>query len=738
MDSVLNNRYRIEKPISAGGFGWVYLAQDTSVHSRRVVVKILQEKLANDAWYLKKFRLETEALAKIDHPGVVKVIDMGFTSANLPFFVMEYIDGVTLSQEIVPGGMDRTRAASIVRQIGRALRAAHDCKVWHRDLKPSNIMLRRLANGEEIVKLIDFGIATVLDAGRDAESKTRPVGSERYMAPEQANGAVSELSDIYSFGVVAYELLTGVRPPAGEDLPNSLPPRAQDLIRQAIAPNPSARPREANEFGDQLACALMEEPSPLQRNDPSTEIGHILFMDLAGLPALPVQQQSKLLDEFQKVVRRTKTFRQAEKGNDLVAMTTADGMALVFFREPGTPARCAIELSKALRRQPRIRVRMGIHSGPISRNRGIPGNLEIVGSGIELAQRVMECAEPGQVFVSRTAADSLAQLQPWAGKLTALGQSTATHGARVDLFRLHTGPAPTIVVRASIPAALHPKGAAVRRGLVAGCGAGAIVMAGLWWNIVHRPSDRDVPAADAPAAVRTQPASPPPPEELEYIPVQPGTFAMGCSASDSECDEDEKPAHPVRIARGFRIGRTEVTVRAYKAFATAANIAMPRTPPFNAGWSGLDQPIVNVDWEGAQAFCASERGRLPTEAEWEYVARAGNPVSRYGELAEIAWFNRNSNLRARPAGRKQPNAAGVQDMLGNVWEWTADWYKDRYDATGEAVNPVGPIAGEYRVIRGGSWSDDARNIRASSRARRHPQFRVSDLGFRCVRDEGTP
>jgi len=155
------NRYLIEKEIGRGGFGVVYLARDQQLLSKPVVIKVLQDETNPDPYFQKKFQQEIEALARIDHPGVVGVLDVGETPDGKPFLVMQFVEGVTLRSEISKDGMELRRVAHIMRQVGQALGAAHDKGVYHRDLKPENIMLTRSSETEEYVKLIDFGIAAV-------------------------------------------------------------------------------------------------------------------------------------------------------------------------------------------------------------------------------------------------------------------------------------------------------------------------------------------------------------------------------------------------------------------------------------------------------------------------------------------------------------------------------------------------------------------------------------------------
>lgn len=247
-----------------------------------------------------------------------------------------------------------------------------------------------------------------------------------------------------------------------------------------------------------------------------------------------------------------------------------------------------------------------------------------------------------------------------------------------------------------------------------------------------------------------------------YVWIPAGGFEAGCSKFDSDCSPDEKPAHDVTISKGFWIGQTEVTAGAYRRFATATHRSMPPDPTFgdrslNAGWTDARMPIVNVDWNESQAFCKWVGGGLPTEAQWEYAARGGNTAARYGNLPQIAWFGDNAGAERldtttllkqdeagflgrlssnrntfHAVGLLAPNQFGVYDILGNVWEWTADWYGENYYQGSDRFDPIGQPNGDAKVLRGGSWTNTPNAVRVSVRGRRTPITRSVDTGFRCV------
>jgi len=225
---------------------------------------------------------------------------------------------------------------------------------------------------------------------------------------------------------------------------------------------------------------------------------------------------------------------------------------------------------------------------------------------------------------------------------------------------------------------------------------------------------------------------------LKYSWIPPGTFMMGCWPGDTECADDEKPAHRVTLSKGFWVGQTPVTVSAFRRYARATGKSMPTPPDFNAGWTNQEMPIVNVTWNDAVAFCGWAGGRLPTEAEWEYAARAGSTESRYGPIDDVAWYASNSGNKTHDVAKKRPNAFNLCDMLGNEWEWVSDWYLGNYYAVSPERDPRGPETALLRVMRGGSWGDEPLALRVSNRTGREPGYGDSGFALRCVREMASP
>lgn len=213
-----------------------------------------------------------------------------------------------------------------------------------------------------------------------------------------------------------------------------------------------------------------------------------------------------------------------------------------------------------------------------------------------------------------------------------------------------------------------------------------------------------------------------PKDRLTYVWIPPGTFVMGCSPSDNECLAQERPAHRVILDKGFWIGQTPVTQEAYERVTGKA-------PSY---FKGPLLPVEGVNWNQAQRYCSAVNMRLPTEAEWEYAARAGSAESRYGALDSIAWYSGNSFASTHKVSQKSPNAWGLYDMLGNVWQWTADWYDMVYYASGTAANPRGPAKSTgWRVKRGGYFLSNPNEVRVSLRGV-SVQGAGDSSGVRCV------
>ena len=271
---LFESRYRIQERLGKGGFAFVYCARDERLHGRTVVVKVPRHAAVNEMWTEKIVRNEIAALAAIDHPGVIGILDTGRTPDARPFVVTQFVSGQTLREALSQGPMDVQRVVRLLRQLGSALQTAHDRGVWHHDVKPENIALRKFARNEEHAVLLDFGIARVLEGQREARASRRPVGTPAYMAPEQYLGSPTAATDTFALGLVVFEMLTAESAQRGRRwletdklettlrkrliaLRPELPPAVRALIAKATAPKPRDRFSRVMDFTEEFADAVL-------------------------------------------------------------------------------------------------------------------------------------------------------------------------------------------------------------------------------------------------------------------------------------------------------------------------------------------------------------------------------------------------------------------------------------------------------------------------------------------------
>jgi formylglycine-generating enzyme required for sulfatase activity len=283
----------------------------------------------------------------------------------------------------------------------------------------------------------------------------------------------------------------------------------------------------------------------------------------------------------------------------------------------------------------------------------------------------------------------------------------------------------------------------------------ALVVAGwaAWYFGIKLPDRKEAAAA---AALRAANARTIPDLNLDLVWIAPGDFLMGTPKQslivkwfylarekltkkpNLEAGFDNEWAVTwVTLTQPFWLGRTTVTQGQFEE--------VMGTNPSHFTAAGRDAPVEQVSWDDAMAFCVKLTNRekaagrlpagyaytLPTEAQREYACRAATTGDYAGDLDAMAWYGANSGGTTHPVGTKQPNAWGLYDMHGNVWEWCRDWYADKLPG-GEVTNPLGPPSGSNRVLRGGGWHDDAANCRSAIRGGNEPGYRDGPVGFRLA------
>jgi eukaryotic-like serine/threonine-protein kinase len=309
--------YEIQDKIGQGGMCTVYRGRQLSL-DRPVAIKILNEKLTDVEDVLARFNRESLIIARLNHPNVIHVIDRGVTDEGMPYFVMEYVEGTDLSQAIKQDLLDTNRKLDLAIQVCRALSYAHKNGVIHRDIKPGNILIDREGN----VRVLDFGIAKFYDEGTASRQFTRAdlvMGTLAYMSPEQQDGLdhVTQASDLYSLGVILYEMFTGTKPSGHFRRPSQIntevSPALEQIILKCLEPDPAQRFSSADEIKDRLLTLL--QGAHLQTAQ----------RERAGRVFANVQDKFSLLDVIEETAQGAVYLYQDRAENRLLVIKKVEG-----------------------------------------------------------------------------------------------------------------------------------------------------------------------------------------------------------------------------------------------------------------------------------------------------------------------------------------------------------------------------------------------------------------------------
>ena len=696
-------RYENLEEVGRGGFAVVYKAHDPKLN-RAVALKVLHAGYSSDPTFVERFHQEAQTVASFQHPNIVTIYDFGEEDRQL-FIAMEFLNGNDLQVWLNRKGEPLTVAEALpfLTPIGSALDYAHKQGVVHRDIKPSNIMLQQAGDDLRVI-LMDFGLVKAMEGSVALTMTNQMLGSPEYMAPEQADitrmDEIGPATDLYAFGIVAYQILAGRVPfpghsisvlnahvnipiPSPQKLNEKLPPEVVEILLKMLAKAPADRYSTAAAFVAALQATVHTAAQSQQREAQVAPLyANLLAAKEAGnwLEVMTLAAQIEILSPDYKDVATLQTEARA-------ALQTP-------HPQPSPPPE--IEEQTAASPSQGEGWGEGESQPPTDTQPALFTGVELPAAPAEEVRR--DESEP------RPPTDPLPNPPPERER----GQATASTS-----------------YREGIPPWLKWGGIALALLVILG---GAYTIFGA--------NDSTTYYGDAPpenAKLGETWKRPIDGATMMYVPA--GTFSMG----SDDGNDDEQPIHDVTID-GFWIDKTEVTNGQYQLCVAEGSCEKPGDVGFD--FKGDKQPVVGVSWHDADAYCSWAGGSLPTEAEWEYTARGldGNtyPWGDDQPTCDLLNYNDGDNNcigKTTAVASYSPQGdswVGASDMAGNVWEWVNDWYGDNYYDNSPASNPTGPSSGESKVLRGGSWDDYAFYTRSSDRNDSTPSYRDDLVGFRCA------
>ena len=708
--------FEILERVGKGGMGTVFKARQVSM-DRIVALKVLPPKRAKDDAYVQRFIREARSAARLTHNNIVQAIEVG-RDGPYHFFAMEFVDGPTIRDLIEQEGrLDERRALDIVKPVAHALERAHREGIVHRDIKPDNIMI----GSDGVVKLADLGLARSSEKPSTLTIEGEALGTPYYMSPEQVRGEVEldTRADIYALGATLFHMVTGQAPFQGpnagaimakhitEPVPSAratcpvVSPACSQLIEYMLAKDRDDRPSTPTDLlvaiDDALAGRVHLRSKRRRRGPKRDATGHS-SAEGAGGASLP------------RVRRRSRAARWVFASIAvlilaivLVWLVRPGGQAPVTQPRASTDATVVAERQRAeaaARKQREDAARQAWEQLARYARATLDENR---------AKRLLTLADDfdarhGKTELYGTVRHELAQLR-----------TRARTAAQPKLTRPSQPPIPDSLVYTKWP---FDEAEAKRRQNETAKALGV-------------PVERDIDIGNG--------------VKMTMVLIPAGEFLMGSAPTTSPQQLEkifgkdqwadysrEFPQHHVKISKPFWLGKTEVTQAQWEA-VMGENPSKFKGKPQN--------PVEQVSRHDCQGFLqklsakSGKAFRLPTEAEWEYACRAGTVSEFYfgdsqSALAQHAWFSGNSGRTTHPVGQTKPNAWGLHDMGGNLWEWCEDWYGP-YKWAGD-VDPRGPADGRNRVLRGGSWRDSPRYCRSAYRRCLDPssRYHYHGLGFR--------
>jgi len=771
--------YRIIRKINQGGMSTVYLAIQISV-GRIVALKVMNPGLTSDPAFSERFQREATIVGQLSHPNIVAIYDIG-READLNYIAMDYLPGGSVHDKMI-NGLTGEEALRVTKEVANALDHAHEKGYIHRDIKPENILFR----ADNSAVLSDFGVAKgIVGVSRMTHVGT-VVGTPHYMSPEQARGQpVDARSDLYSLGIVFFEMLTGALPYQGDDAVTialkhisapipKLPLQYQayqKILEKFLAKDPAQRFQTGQEVSSSIEQLETATRAPYITNSAPEDLSIMALMQ-ALILAMNSVVKSRWIKLKNLRWNKEERFHYRKQANDSVfgsevaptifatriqqpthinaqLFVNAKSIRKIFFLLlvlvliwcafsvvlQSTSSRKADQLPSFLNSATRATADLFL-----PRNAEIPVAVTQATSSQAIAQsstpssaasllaeESRQVAEKSSVQASDQSSTQSSSVAP----VYALTIKTTPEDARIRLLNvpdkykdgveLASGRYRVEISKAGFKTKtewIEIKQAALRTA---------------FQLEVSTDADSNSAASTLVNAGKNTPA-------LIRIPA--GNFVMG-----DDTNMHTAPAHKVTFTKAFAITKYEITFAEYDFYAQSTN----RPFPGDNGWGREDRPVIHVSWDDANSYAqwltktTGKKFRLPTEAEWEYIARAGSTTRFWwGDNEQEAKGKGNcrrgclSNFsglfgsKTAPVGNYTPNAFGVYDTAGNVSEWVQDCYQDNYNGVPTNGSAYDEKQCQGRVVRGGSTKDNVQRLMTSARDNIPAGYVTETLGFRLV------
>lgn len=718
-DVALEGKYVLERRLGEGGMGIVYKAHHKFLKTTRAIKVIKPELVGNDASFSKRFHQEAMAAAAIGHPNIISVPDFGFIEEKIPFIVMEFVEGVSLQALMTERGrFTPEETLEYMRVITSAVGAAHKYGIVHRDLKPLNIMIQTGGSIRDQIRILDFGLAKIKSAdlfGSFVGAKTTGIiGSPYYMAPEQwSDEETDRRCDIYSLGIILYQMLMGDVPYKGSGIPAI-------MKKHLMTPAPEmalAGSGITAELEKVVHRALEKEPEMRQ----ASAEDFIAELEQAVLSAAPVKTKAKA---------RTRSKAKAP-GTKRRKTDAVDSGQIDSFN-------AAIEIPEDT-------------SGPVA-----PQDQATIVTPIQQAQIEADAVAQEPLAAASSDADLLRKANEADTLRKASEEARRRAEARALLEDSERGDSPFINSKPSIPPSSSQRlpgrvaiGQHSAPGILPGKRfllpiIGGVVMLGLLvlLPVLYLQKDGEPPPVQPPVTAA-------PAKTRDMVLIEGGTFTMGSNNASDEA----RGEHQITV-KPFYLDKYEVTNADYAEFIKETGRPAPaidendpdQKDSYWKPWNGNNPPAGRERWpvgsvsvKDAEEFAQwlSKRDgvkyRLPTEEEWEFAARNGSKHSLFpwGNSWEAGRANLNSKESPKEVGSFPGGAteSGVHDLIGNVWEWTSS--KPRYYNNSR----IDPNVVNERVLRGGSFFEELNiDFRNATDRTWTDDEKFPTIGFRLARD----